>query len=50
MLVLVLQGEAGVRAEFARLDRDSSGFITKEEMSAVIADSDQFIGDNSLVS
>eukprot|EP00091_Calanus_sinicus_P022394 TRINITY_DN707_c0_g1_i1.p1 TRINITY_DN707_c0_g1~~TRINITY_DN707_c0_g1_i1.p1 ORF type:complete len:102 (-),score=42.32 TRINITY_DN707_c0_g1_i1:106-411(-) len=31
------EGEAAVRTEFAKLDSDNSGFITKDEMLAVIA-------------
>merc|ERR1712071_542656 len=39
------EGEAEIRKEFTKLDTDSSGFITKDEMIAVISDCDHFTGD-----
>merc|ERR1739838_240867 len=36
-------GEAEIRKQFAKLDTDGSGFITKEEMAAIITDG--FAGD-----
>merc|ERR1712106_1181959 len=37
------EGEAKLRADFAKLDTDSSGFITKDEMAVTI--SSDFTGD-----
>merc|ERR1711862_788238 len=37
--------ELEIRKEFVKLDTDSSGFITKEEMMNIITDCDHFTGD-----
>eukprot|EP00088_Acartia_fossae_P052211 TRINITY_DN5885_c0_g1_i1.p1 TRINITY_DN5885_c0_g1~~TRINITY_DN5885_c0_g1_i1.p1 ORF type:complete len:159 (-),score=58.83 TRINITY_DN5885_c0_g1_i1:558-1034(-) len=37
--------EKEIRAEFRKLDSDSSGFITRDEMLAVIVNCDHFTGD-----
>merc|ERR1712228_470439 len=39
------EDEAEIRKEFKALDTDNSGFITKEEMLAVISDCEHFTGD-----
>merc|ERR1712133_265048 len=39
------QDELEIRKEFVKLDTDSSGFITKDEMMAIITDCDHFSGD-----
>merc|ERR1711935_712499 len=39
------EGEEEVREEFSKLDTDNSGFITKDEMLAVIANCEHFVGD-----
>merc|ERR1712223_1982990 len=39
------EDEKEIRAEFCKLDTDSSGYITKEEMISVISDCDHFTGD-----
>jgi len=44
-----LEGEAGVRKEFERLDLDSSGYITKDELLSVLSESGNFLGDPLLV-
>ena len=43
------QDEKKIREEFLRLDKDQSGFITKEEMMNVVADPFYFSGDFSQV-
>merc|ERR1719495_87129 len=42
--------EKEVRAKFAQIDKDDSGFISKEEMINVISSSNQYLGDSSLLS
>jgi len=37
--------ESEIRAEFAKLDTDNSGFITRDEMLAVIVNCEHFTGD-----
>merc|ERR1712128_5148 len=37
--------ELEIKKEFLKLDTDSSGFITKEEMMSIITDCDHFTGD-----
>merc|ERR1712121_285308 len=37
--------ELEIRKEFVKLDADSSGFITKEEMMSIISECDHFAGD-----
>jgi len=44
-----LEGEAGVRKEFERLDLDNSGYITKDELLSVLSESGNFLGDPLLV-
>merc|ERR1712025_1287865 len=39
------EDEKEIRAEFCKLDTDSSGYITNEEMISVISDCDHFTGD-----
>ena len=46
---IISQDEKKIRQEFLKLDKDQSGFITKDEMFAVVADPCYFSGDFSQV-
>merc|ERR1719167_88403 len=40
-----VEDELEIREEFTRIDLDKNGFITKDEMLAVISNCDHFLGD-----
>ena len=47
MFHIISQDEKKIRQEFLKLDKDQSGFITKDEMFSVVADPFYFSGDFS---
>ena len=49
MFHIISQDEKKIRQEFLKLDKDQSGFITKDEMLSVVADPCYFSGDFSQV-